>query len=214
MSIKTYDKGEIIFKQGDFAEEMYDIISGSVGIYYGYGTENQIQLAVLRSNDFLGEMAMIETYPRSATAGIFAGGMGADIAYQGLMVSALTLLSFFVGHFMESGVWEIPMRSAAGTTMAFLTMSMAEIFHSFNMRSQRGSIFTLGTINWALWISLGAALLLTTGVCQIPAMAAAFSFTTVTLREYAVAIGLGALVIPIVEIVKFFQRRAAGTGQK
>ena len=68
MSIKTYDKGEIVFKQGDFAEEMYDIISGSVGIYYGYGTENQIQLAVLRSNDFLGEMAMIETYPRSATA--------------------------------------------------------------------------------------------------------------------------------------------------
>ena len=161
-----------------------------------------------------GEKDIMRRKPRSATAGIFAGGMGADIAYQGLMVSALTLLSFFVGHFMESGVWEIPMRSAAGTTMAFLTMSMAEIFHSFNMRSQRGSIFTLGTINWALWISLGAALLLTTGVCQIPAMAAAFSFTTVTLREYAVAIGLGALVIPIVEIVKFFQRRAAGTGQK
>ena len=146
--------------------------------------------------------------PRSAKAGIFAGGMGADIAYQGLLVSVLTLLSFFIGHYMESGVWEIPAASAHGTTMAFLTMSMAEIFHSLNMRSQRGSIFTLGTINWALWISLGAALLLTTTVCEIPAVAAAFSFTTVTFREYAVAIGLGALVIPIVEIVKFFQRRS------
>ena len=50
---------------------------------------------------------------------------------------------------------------------------------------------------------------MTTVVCEIPALAAAFSFTTVTLREYAVAIGLGALVIPIVEIVKAIQRSRA-----
>ncbi len=156
-----------------------------------------------------GERDIMRRKPRSATAGIFADGMGADIAYQGLLVSALTLVSFFVGHYMESGLWEIPARSAAGTTMAFLTMSMAEIFHSFNMRSQRHSIFTLGTVNWALWVSLGAALLMTTVVCEIPALAAAFSFTAVTFREYAVAIGLGALVIPVVELVKLFQRRAA-----
>ena len=155
------------------------------------------------------EKDIMTRQPRSAKAGIFAGGMGFDIAYQGLMVSALTLLSFFIGHYMESGVWEIPSASAAGTTMAFLTMSMAEIFHSFNMRSQRHSIFTMGTVNWALWISLGLALLMTTVVCEIPALAAAFSFTTVTLREYAVAIGLGALVIPIVEIVKAIQRSRA-----
>ena len=156
-----------------------------------------------------GERDIMRRRPRSAKAGIFADGMGADIAYQGLMVSALTLASFFIGHYMESGIWEIPARSAAGTTMAFLTMSMAEIFHSFNMRSQRHSIFTLRTINWALWISLAAALLMTTVVCEIPAMAAAFSFSTVTLREYSVAVGLGAMVIPIVEIVKLFQRMAA-----
>ena len=156
-----------------------------------------------------GERDIMSRRPRSATAGIFADGMGFDIAYQGLLVSLLTLVSFFVGHHMESGLWEIPAVSPAGTTMAFLTMSMAEIFHSFNMRSQRKSIFTLGTVNWALWISLGAALLMTTVVCEIPALAAAFSFTTVTLREYGVAVGLGALVIPIVELVKLIQRRSA-----
>ena len=155
------------------------------------------------------EKDIMTRQPRSAKAGIFADGMGFDIAYQGVMVSCLTLLSFFIGHHMESGVWEIPTASAAGTTMAFLTMSMAEIFHSFNMRSQRHSIFTMGTVNWALWISLGMALLMTTVVCEIPVLAAAFSFTTVTLREYAVAIGLGALVIPIVEIVKAIQRSRA-----
>mgnify|MGYP000134524538 CR=1 FL=1 len=42
-------------------------------------------------------------------------------------------------------------RQPDGVTMAFLTMSMAEIFHSFNMRSQRGSVFTLGSHNKVLW---------------------------------------------------------------
>ena len=146
--------------------------------------------------------------PREAKAGIFAGGMGFDIVYQGLLVSALTLLSYFIGHFMESGTWAIT-NSADGTTMAFLTMSMAEIFHSFNMRSQRGSIFKLPTVNKVLiWAAIGS-LIATTVVCEIPALAAAFDFTSVSLVEYAVAIGLGFCVIPIVELVKLIQRKKA-----
>ena len=109
---------------------------------------------------------------------------------------------------MESGVWEIA-NSADGMTMAFLTMSMAEIFHSLNMRSQRGSLFTMGSRNWALLVSSFAALLLTTLVCEVPFIAAAFDFTSVEFNEYIIAIGMGFLVIPIVEIVKFFQRLAA-----
>ena len=157
------------------------------------------------------EKDIMRRRPRSAKAGIFAGGMGVDIAYQGLMVSALVLVSYFIGHFMESGVWEIPVNgiSPDGTTMAFLTMSMAEIFHSLNMRSQRGSLFTIGTRNWALLGSSLAALLLTTLVCEVPFIAAAFDFTSVEFNEYIIAIGLGFLVIPIVEIVKLFQRLAA-----
>jgi len=146
--------------------------------------------------------------PRNAKAGIFAGGMGFDIGYQGLMVSALVLISYFVGHLMESGVWEIA-NSEHGMTMAFLTMSMAEIFHSFNMRSQRSSIFKLGGHNKMM---IGAAiftLIATTVVCEIPFLAKAFQFSSVSLAEYAVAICLGLMVIPIVEIVKFFQRKAA-----
>ena len=109
---------------------------------------------------------------------------------------------------MESGNWTIT-NSADGTTMAFLTMSMAEIFHSFNMRSQRGSIFKLGSQNKVL---IGAAiftLIATTAVCEIDFLAAAFGFTHVNLVEYLIAIGLGVLVIPIVECVKFIQRKTA-----
>ena len=154
------------------------------------------------------EPDIMERKPRDAKAGIFADGMGLDIGYQGLMVSALVLLSYFVGHFMETGNWSIT-DSAEGMTMAFLTMSMAEIFHSFNMRSQRGSIFRLPTRNKIL---IGAAILTliaTTVVCEVPFLASAFGFASVNLAEYIIAIALGALVIPIVEIVKLFQRKAA-----
>ncbi len=152
------------------------------------------------------EPDIMERKPRDAKAGIFSGGMGTDIGYQGLMVSALVLISYFVGHFMETGNWIIE-TSTEGMTMAFLTMSMAEIFHSFNMRSQRGSIFRLPKQNKML---LGAAivtLIATTLVCEVPFLAGAFGFSSVSLAEYLVAIGLGVLVIPIVETVKFVQRK-------
>ena len=152
------------------------------------------------------EPDIMKRKPRDAKAGVFAGGMGFDVAYQGLMVSVLVLVSFFLGHYMEHGNWAIT-DSAEGTTMAFLTMSMAEIFHSFNMRSQRGSIFRLNGQNKILLIAAVGTLLATTLVCEVPFLANAFRFTHVNLTEYLVAIGLGILVIPVVEIVKFFQRK-------
>ena len=96
-----------------------------------------------------------------------------------------------------------------GITMAFLTMSMCEIFHSFNMRSRRQSIFTLSRQNLWLWGSAAMALLLTSVVIEIPALAALFEFTPISLKEYGIAMGLAILIIPIVEIVKAFQRAAA-----
>ena len=143
--------------------------------------------------------------PRAKNEGVFAGGMGFDIAYQGLLVTILTLSAYFIGHHMEAGVWEIA-NSADGTTMAFLTMSMAEIFHSFNMRSQRASLLHLKGFNKALnWAAL-ASLALTSLVIYVPFLANAFGFEHISLKEYAVALGLAFAVIPCVELVKLIQR--------
>ena len=68
MNTKTYRKGEIIFHQGDAAETMYDIRWGSVGIYLGYGTNEEKKLTELTGNDTFGEMGLIDHAPRSATA--------------------------------------------------------------------------------------------------------------------------------------------------
>ena len=94
-------------------------------------------------------------------------------------------------------------------TMAFLTMSMAEIFHSFNLRSQRGSVFQLHTHNPVLWGAMLLSLVLTTAVIYLPGISAAFGFTHISALEYTVAMALAVSVIPIVELVKLLQRHCA-----
>lgn len=144
------------------------------------------------------ESDIMKRKPRSASDGIFAGGMGFDVAYQGVLVSALVIISYYIGLGLGG--------ADHGITMAFLTISMAEIFHSFNMRSQRGSLFSLKGFNPMLNAAAVVSLILTTAVCEIPFLASAFDFSSVGIREYAIAIALGFAVIPVVEIVKFIQR--------
>lgn len=155
-----------------------------------------------------GEPDIMQRAPRDSKDGIFAGGLGFDIAYQGILIAGITMLSYILGHCMEVGFFEMPHGvSPDGMTMAFLTMSMCEIFHSFNMRSQRKSVFTLGTHNKILWGAMLGSLVLTTLVLEVPFIANMFGFTPITLSEYLVALALAVLVIPVVELVKWFQRR-------
>ena len=151
--------------------------------------------------------------PRNSREGIFAGGLLGDIIYQGILVTALTILSYWVGNFFETGVFSLPSGvSEHGMTMAFLTMSMCEIFHSFNLRSQRNSVFRLHGQNPVLWAAMIGSLILTTAVLEVPFLANAFGFTPVGAAEYGIALCLAILVIPVVEAVKLFQRRRKQQG--
>jgi Ca2+-transporting ATPase len=144
--------------------------------------------------------------PREKNEGIFSSGTGFDILYQGVLVSILTLAAYLIGHRIESGVWEF-VTSRDGITMAFLTMSMAEIFHSFNLRSQRGSVFTLKSHNMFLYGGMILSLVLTASVIYIPFLSQAFDFASISLFEYTVSLALAVSVIPIVELVKFVERK-------
>ena len=153
--------------------------------------------------------------PRNSKDGIFSGGLGVDVIYQGILVTIITIAAYLIGAAMEfaGGDWFRQLTAAGesghGMTMAFLAMSMCEIFHSFNLRSQRKSIFSLKSHNKVLWAAMLGSLLLTTLVIEVPFIAKAFGFTTIGLTEYGIAIGLAILVIPIVEIVKLIQRKIA-----
>ena len=153
------------------------------------------------------ESDIMKRPPRDSNEGIFAGGMGVNIALQGIMVTVITLLAYFIGHYMESGVWEI-VNSADGMTMAFLTLSMAEIFHSFNMRSLDKSIFNIKGQNKYLLLAMLASLICTTAVIYVPFLSSAFGFEHISIMEYAVSILLAVLVIPIVEISKLIKRKS------
>jgi len=146
--------------------------------------------------------------PRDSKEGLFANGLFFDIAYQGFLVTAITIISYILGHCFEVGYFEMPKGvSPDGMTMAFLTMSMCEIFHSFNMRSQRKSVFSLKGQNKVLWAAMIGSLVLTTLLLEVPFLANAFGFEMISWTEYAVAMGLAFAVIPIVELVKFIQRK-------
>ena len=152
--------------------------------------------------------------PRNSKDGIFSGGLGFDVIYQGILVTVITLVAYLIGASMEFKTdWFTQLRSIGesghGMTMAFLAMSMCEIFHSFNLRSQRKSVFSLKSHNKVLWAAMLGSLALTTLIIEVPFLATAFGFTTIGLTEYAIAMGLAFLVIPIVELVKLIQRAVA-----
>jgi magnesium-transporting ATPase (P-type) len=160
------------------------------------------------------ESDIMRRRPRDPSDGIFAGGLGFDVLYQGLLVTALTLAAFFIGERFETGHWAFMniAQCEQGMTMAFLTMSMCEIFHSFNMRSQRGSVIKMslrGSHNMPLFGAMVASLVLTTAVIEIPFLANAFGFTPIGFAEYATSLALAFSIIPIVEIIKVVQRAAA-----
>ena len=149
--------------------------------------------------------------PRSKNDGIFAGGLGFDCFYQGVIVSILTVIAFYIGEYIETG--HLVLRNIAdsedGMTMAFFTMAMCEIFHSFNMRSQRGSAVAMlfkGHHNIALYGAMIGSFLLTTAVVEVKFLADMFEFTQLSALEYAISLGLAFLIIPIVECVKAIQR--------
>ena len=153
-----------------------------------------------------GEDDLMRRAPRDSKEGIFAHGMGADIFLHGFYIAIITLLSYFLGHYIETGVWDWSIESADGMTMAFLTMSMMEIFHAFNVRLQRKSIFSTRRQNVWLWGAMAISLLLTAAVIYIPFLKNAFEFEAISAAEYAIAMALALSVIPFVELSKAIRR--------
>ena len=151
------------------------------------------------------EKDVMSRKPRDSKEGVFAGGLGFAVFYQGFLVTVITVISYFIGHYFETGNFEIT-NSVHGTTMAFLTLAMCEVFHSFNMRSLHGSIFKIKGQNLWLWGAGALSLILTSAVVLIDPVARLFDMVAIGWKEYLVAMALGFLIIPIVEVIKVFSR--------
>ena len=159
------------------------------------------------------ESDVMKRAPRNPKEGIFSGGVGFAVIYQGALVTIITLVSYFIGRdflapnfhqeMIANGTYSAEM---LGTSMAFLTLSMAEIFHAFNMRSLHGSIFKMNTQNLWLWGAGILSFILTTMVIEVNFLSNAFSLINLNMMEYAIAILIAISIIPIVEIIKTIKR--------
>ncbi len=66
-AVRSYNDGDYVFREGEDSREMYVVKSGEV-VVSKMGKRGDIELAVLRKGDFVGEMSLLESLPRSASA--------------------------------------------------------------------------------------------------------------------------------------------------
>lgn len=151
------------------------------------------------------EPGLMKRAPRDAGEGVLSGGVFALVIYQGFFIALITLAAYLIGHYMEAGVFSFT-GSADGMTMAFLALAMAEVFHAYNMRSLHGSVFSRRAPNRALLGAMVLSFVLSVGAIYIPPLARAFGFQPISLAEFAVAMGLALLIIPLVEVAKALVR--------
>ena len=146
------------------------------------------------------EQGIMTRKPRNSNAHIFSDGLGVNLLWQGIVIAALTLVSYVIG---------AQTCAAAGTTMAFITLSVCEMLHSWNMRSLKGSVFTMKKHNKVLIGAIALSAVLTLPILFIPALRNIFSLSALSGMNYLYAFLAGFCILPIVEIVKCFQRAAS-----
>ncbi len=155
---------------------------------------------------------IMQRKPRKASDGVFAGHMGLDCVVQGLIITALVLASFFAGVYFDMGCIDIANMMAGsadeeGVMMAFITLNMVEIFHCFNMRSRRQSVFTMKKQNVWLWGAAALALVLTLIVVEVEPLAMMFfGVPGLELQGSLTALGIAFLIIPLNEVYKAIMR--------
>lgn len=136
--------------------------------------------------------------PRKKKEGIFSNGLGVNVVMHGLFVAAITLAAYFVGSYLSGE----GLNSEQGMTMAFVTMSMTEIFHAYNARSMAGSVFRLQNRNVMLLLATVFSLALTTAVIYIPGLNTAFGFVSISVGQYLISLAMAFAIVPIVEMQK------------
>ena len=146
------------------------------------------------------EDGIMSRKPRSSKSHIFSDGLGINLLWQGTVITILTLVSYVIGYNTQG--------HGAAMTMAFITLCVCEMLHAWNMRSLKGSIFTMKKRNIVLIGAIALSALLTIPVLFIPALREMFSLEALDGMNYLWAFLAGACIVPIVEIVKCFQRAA------
>ena len=147
---------------------------------------------------------VMDAPPHKREEGIFSGGMGFSVAVEGCLVGALALLAYTLGRvFFDAD----PAQPVLGRTMAFCVLSLSQLVHSFNMRSER-SVVGLGLFsNRKLVLACGFCALLMVSVVLCPPLAALFRTVPLTGFQWLLVAALSLCPLAVVEGEKLLLAR-------
>lgn len=131
---------------------------------------------------------------------LFEKALIARVILHGLFITLVTILAYQIGLQADSHV--------VGQTMAFIVLSISQMFHAFNQRSNTESIFTSGNgRNNQLLLAFVASFAVIFAILFIPGLRTIFSLTILTAKEWAIVIVLSILPLIMVEITKWIKRK-------
>ncbi|MHC5226762.1 cation-translocating P-type ATPase [Enterococcus sp. LJL99] len=164
------------------------------------------------------ERDVMNHVPRGKKSNFFSGGVFGSVVYQGIVQGGLTLFVYKMAiEFPAHTAANMPGLSAQALndlqhgdalTMTFATLGLIQLFHAFNVKSIYQSIFKVGlfrnkSFNWAILISF----VLLASTILIPGFNSLFSVTSLDAYQWGIVVGTSFAIVPIVELVKFFQRK-------
>ena len=153
------------------------------------------------------EEGVMEQAPRDARASLFSRAFSLRLAWQGAMVGLLTLTAYFLGEYVLSDPGEA---HAAANTMAFATLTLCQLFHAFDVRSERASLLHIGVFsNAAMNRAFLIGLVMQLSVLCVPPLQAVFNTVPMSPVEWAVVLCLAVTPVVVCEAAKAAGRAGA-----
>ena len=157
------------------------------------------------------EEGVMDQKPRPAEENLFSPAFSLRLTLQGAMVGLLTLGAYFLGEYVLSDPGEA---YQAANTMAFATLTLCQLFHAFDVRSEAQSLFHIGVfsnpaMNKAFLVGLGLQL----SVLCFPPFQAVFQTVPLNPLEWAVVLTLSVTPVVVCELAKALRRKTEGQKQ-
>lgn len=156
------------------------------------------------------EEGVMERQPRPARESLFAHGFAFRLIWQGVMVGALTLLAYFLGEYVLS---EPGSSGAVANTMAFATLTLCQLFHAFDVRSESASLLHIGVFsNKAMNRAFLAGVVMQLSVLCLPPLQAVFRTVTMDAVQWGTVLALAVTPVIVCETVKAVSRAQSRHG--
>lgn len=147
------------------------------------------------------DSSVMDEPPKNQNESLFAGHMKIYLILNGLLIGFLTLFAFKLAE------KQYPNSLIHAQTMAFVVLSISQLFFALNMRNSKKSIFTIGIFtNKPLIASIAFGILIQFIIISIPFFSVVFKVYSLTLRDWGIALLISIVPLATNEILKFFIR--------